>query len=579
MRLSSIHKHLFGASVFLLTTNTLAKVVTPGALLDAYDYIIIGAGTAGSVVSARLSENSTVTVLVIEAGDLDKGEDFIRIPGLSGSQVPNGVLTTSYNWNYTTTPQAHANNRTFNIAAGKMVGGSSGIGDMLYPRGEKQNYVDWKNGFRAGSPQWGYTRFEDYFVRHERFHYPSEHYQDEVGGFDFWALAHGMEGPIHASWSDYSRQNISHIHSFFDAFEELGVKRSSDGSWYAKGAFMVGNTIDPETRTRSYARTGYFDPYIQRENFHALLSTVVSRVVFEEGQDGGKPRASGVEFLVGESTQTVKANREVIISAGAVGSPKILQLSGIGRRQLLEKHNITVIHDLPAVGANLKDHARISVTRPGSIPTVDLQLAREEYNLNRTGPLSGNSITFALLAPLAYYGNSLAVTTYATHPSSSGSIEIASSNPLDRPLINPAYLSNPEDMTQYINGIRYARRLMATKSFTDLNLHTGPENAPGADIPDEDEEALADYVRENLETMHDICGTCMMAEEGNGGVVGEDLKVHGVDGLRVIDASIIPVILGVQLMSTVYAIGEKGADLIKKDWGMCGPEVYCGYRW
>ncbi|RPA83730.1 GMC oxidoreductase [Ascobolus immersus RN42] len=584
-------------------------IISESQLRSSYDYIVIGGGTAGLVVANRLSEDPRVSVLVVEAGPLDKGENFIHIPRFVGTAGDG--LTSVYNWNFPAEPQPELNGRAINPPAGRCVGGSSAINALLFDRGSINDYNSWEE---LGNPGWGWKSLLPYFIKIETYNHPPKEIAQPFN-ITFDPSAHGYSGPVQSS---YGRGFTNQTDVIFDAFKDLGVPREVDGTNGRKVNALWGSfSLHPTNRSRSYARPAYFEPVLKRRNYDALLETRVTRILTSSSKGGRKSKANGIEIAKSSTSarRTIKANREVILSAGAVASPKILQLSGIGPKKVLQSLNIPVVEDLPGVGYNYQDHSATPVVQPFAEDpqAVNDTIGEYLYYKNRTGPWSGSGLALGflplstisnrssdILARYAFQSNSHlpadlhptllagyerqkqllikylptdltaaseyiygggAVVATILHPFSRGYTIINSTDPFANQIINQRYLSNPIDYDVLVDQVRYARRILATPSIQALGP-LGPEVLPGEGV--EGEEELREFVRGILSTFSHVSGTCSMMPRQLGGVVDKNLRVYGVDGLRVVDASVIPLVPGTHLQATVYAIAEKASDIIKR---------------
>jgi choline dehydrogenase len=522
-----------------------------------FDYIIVGAGTAGCVLANRLSAGDA-TVCLIEAGGRDS-HPFIQVPALVGAAIANPAL----NWRFLTTPQPNLANRRIPIPRGKVIGGSGSINGMAYHRGQPADFDDWA---RAGNPGWSAREVLPYFLRSESNAFYSDSPHHHVGGpIEVVHIRH--PNPMNAA--------------FLDGMASLGqFKPCADfGGPDPEGYGLRQGTISRGRRAST--AVAYLRPVVRRPNLRILTNQLVARVTVENG------RATGVE-VVG-APQRIEARREVVVCAGAIQSPQILMLSGIGDGTALQRLGIEVKRHLPGVGANFHDHLAVGVlmetTNTESYGISARTVPRAAWNLlqyafYRGGPLASNlfeSTAFIRSAPgldrpdlqIVFQparrnkgtfplplGHGYAVNSVLLYPKSRGRITLASANPRDYPLIDPNLLGDPEDLPPLLRGIALTRRLLAAPSF---ERYHGVEVAPGPGV--QSEEAVTDYIRRAAHTVHHPVSTCRMGPDGNS-VVDAQLKVKGVDGLRVADASIFPNIIGGNTNATVVMVAEKAADMM-----------------
>ncbi|PWW76307.1 GMC oxidoreductase [Tuber magnatum] len=593
-------------------------------LLDSYTYVIVGGGTAGLTVANRLSEDPDTTVLVLEAGIPDRKECAAILQRCLG-----GTMRSVYDWNITTEPQIYLSGRRQNLPIGKALGGSSMLNGMMFDRGAPSDYDMWED---LGNPGWGWAGLLPYFKKSETFTPPKPEHVARFG-ITYDPSVHGFDGYVQSGYPNFIYPQNK---NFQDAMKSLGIAQPLDQAGEALGAFWSPNTIDPKNMTRSYARSAYFDNFVGRQNLHVYTSRHVTKLITEDNDEesGEGMEISGVEYVKpGDATRYVaKAKKEVIISAGTVHTPQILQLSGIGRKSLLEKLSIPVLIDLPGVGQNFQDHPYIMLIQSNQpVDNVEHSVIDLDRNAswdaeskalfysNREGPWTAGSPNSVAFLPLSTYTdkaeallgayttqepgqhlrdgsepaviagfqkhrqillNRLAGTHTAamefiwlsganqrfqmpfsisvTHPFSRGFIEINSTDPLAAPIVDLRTGSNPVDLNLFVEAFRFNRRLVQTPAIQEL---VPTELTPGP-LLREDEE-LGQFARANLSTMFHPSGTSAMQPREIGGVVDHNLMVYGTRNLRVVDASIMPLIPGSHLVSTVYAIGEKAADIIK----------------
>jgi choline dehydrogenase len=500
-----------------------------------YDYIVIGAGSAGCVVANRLTQDSDTTVLLLEAGNPDTKPE-IHIPAQCLS-----LLGSEVDWSYFSEPEPYLNNRKIFCPRGKVLGGSSSINIMVYMRGNPHDYDHWQS---LGNPGWSYQDVLPYFKK-------SEHQQRGASEF------HGVDGEL--SVTDLIAPAVV-SQRFVEAAVALGYEHNPDvNGMQQEGAGLYQLTIK-EGKRHSVA-AAFLVPILDRANLTVITGASVTRLLFED------TRTVGVKYLHKGTLHQVRVNSEVILSAGAFDSPKLLLLSGIGDAEHLQALGIPVVADLPGVGQNLQDHPVVPVAHEA---TQDLHTAstssigeagmflHTEGNLDAAPDLQ---FLFgpAVLAPPGYAHSGLGFTSFVclTHPQNIGSVCLRSPDPKDTPMIQMNYLQSEADVQKLVVGIKLLRNLFGASALDEFR---GKEIAPGADK--QSDAALVAYVRETCSTVWHPVGTCKMGTDPMA-VVDPELRVHGIEGLRVVDASIMPRITTGNTNAPTIMIGEKAADLIK----------------
>lgn len=519
-----------------------------------YDYIIVGAGSAGCVLANRLSENAQTSVLLLEAGSDDR-EQKIHIPAAFSQ-----LFKTSYDWAYYTEEEPQMANRKMYWPRGKVLGGSSSINAMIYIRGHRHDYDAWR---AEGNEGWAYADVLPYFKKAEN---------QERGADEY----HGVGGPLNVADMRYVNP-LSR--AFVEACLETGMPANNDFN----GAVNEGAGIFQTTQkngTRWSTVNAYLKPALQRSNLTVRTQTQVARVLIENG------RATGVVYLANGQTETVRANREVLICGGAINSPQILMLSGVGPAAHLQEMGIEVVVDLPGVGENLQDHlasgAAYHSTKPISLANAQRPGNLLNYLLFKKGPFASTIAEAGAFvktnpdapAPDIQYhfaptffkahgfepveGHGFTIAPTLLHPTSRGRIRLRSTDPTAYPVIQANYLSTEEDAQVMLAGLKLAHEIAHTRAFAPF---LGAELEPGT-WKRSDSEVLQ-VLGESSETLYHPAGTCKMGNDAQA-VVDAQLRVHGIQGLRVIDASIMPTVIGGNTNAPTIMIAEKAADMIRQ---------------
>lgn len=526
-----------------------------------YDYIIVGAGSAGCVLANRLSASGRHSVLLLEAGPRDSSL-WIHLPIGYAKTMFHPV----YNWGFSTEPEPAMNNRQVYWPRGRGLGGSSSINGLIYVRGQHQDYDRWAELGNAG---WSWQDVLPYFIKCEG---------NSRGASEF----HGGDGPLACS-------DIGETHPLMDAIiagaGELGVPRNDDFN----GAQQEGvgyYQLFTRNGWRCSTAVGYIKPARKHANLRIETEARATALVME-----GK-RAVGVRYLQHGVEREARAGREVVLAAGALQSPQLLQLSGLGRASFLQEHGISVVHDLPGVGENLQDHLQARVMYKVKQPiTINDDLKSVwgrakmgwKWLAHRTGPLAigiNYGGMFARALPQAatpdiqfhFAALSAEMAGAKTHPwpgctfsmcqlrpTSRGTVMIKSRDPLAAPAMRPNYLSTEIDCRTMVEGVKVARKLARTRALAAL---IGDEYRPGNSVQSDDE--VLEFVRNYGATIFHPVGTCKMGADAQS-VVDTRLKVHGVAGLRVVDASIMPTLVSGNTNAPVVMIAEKAADMILQD--------------
>lgn len=591
--------------------------VGTGGDFAEYDIVIVGGGTAGCVLASRLSEDRNLRVLLLEAGDSSSNVLYSKIP--AGFSL---ILGTSRVYSLYTTLQQNTGGRRHFWPRAKMLGGCSSINAQIFHYGNPSDYDEWARIGGEGAEAWAYKDFHKYFLRFEKFVANKSH-PGVVEG------ERGSNGPIevgfHGNHSVFAKW-------FIDACTRVGIPSRADlnTSHGTCGVAKLMTYIDSRG-TRVTTESAYLTPTVlSRPNLTVAVNAPVTRVIFDT--TGLSPRAVGVEFTssrVGPRFR-VRAKNEVILAAGAIHTPHVLMLSGVGPEAHLSEHKIPVIASLPGVGEHLMDHPVVDVAlaetsgnslnfiQPKTIwHHVQRATAFFIYFLTGKGPLTTNiaeaaaffrsddSVLFAphtapppsaedstsgynapdlefFVSPVAYLKNGIGllpnVDSFGLHmtllrPTSVGNLLLKSADPFEHPSINPNYLSTEHDLAVLERGMAILSRVMHTSPLADIIDHTAADRRLGNWLPAASPKEVRAYVRDNVETLYHPACTARMAPLSEGGVVDARLKVHGIHGLRVVDASVFPTIISGHTAAPVIAVAEKAVELIVEDLALSGSVV------
>ncbi|RQT15543.1 GMC family oxidoreductase [Burkholderia contaminans] len=527
---------------------------------NSFDYLVVGGGSAGSVLASRLTEDPDVTLCLFEAGGTGDGWP-VTVPAALVLMIPSKLN----NWAFETVPQKGLQGRRGYQPRGKALGGSSAINAMVYTRGHHADYDDWA---ALGNEGWGWNDVFPYFKRSEHNERLGNEWHGRGG--PLWVSDLRTDNPFQARWLDAARECGLPVTDDFNGAEQEGV-----------GIYQV----TQKNGERWSAARAYLFPHLKtRGNLTVETGAQVRRIVFD-----GK-RAVGVEVTRGGNVETVWAKKEVILAAGALQSPQLLMLSGVGPKDELERHGIPVVADLPGVGENLQDHPDVVVSyKTNSLDALGVSVRGaiktlrdiRQYRNARTGTLTTNFAEGGaflktrpdldrpdvqmhfVVGPVSDHGrkvqlgHGLSCHVCLLRPKSRGSVKLRSADPLDAPLIDPAFLEHDDDLEVLVDGYKLTRRLMAAPAmaqFVTEDLFASRSRS------DDDIRAL---LRERTDTVYHPVGTCRMGNDALA-VVDSQLRVRGTEGLRVVDASIMPTLVGANTNAPTIMIGEKASDLIRR---------------
>ncbi|MEQ9039565.1 MAG: GMC family oxidoreductase N-terminal domain-containing protein [Silicimonas sp.] len=525
-----------------------------------YDYVIVGGGSAGCVLAARLTENADARVLLLEAGGRD-WHPLIHMP-VGFAKMTTGPLT----WGFRTAPQVNANNREIPYAQAKVIGGGSSINAEVFTRGHPTDYDRWAT--EEGCNGWSFEEIRQYFIRSE-------------GNTILSGDWHGTDGPLGVS-------NIPDMQPMTRAFvqscQERGIPHNPDFNGAVQAGCGAYQTTTKNKR-RCSAAVGYLRPAMKRPNLTVEMGCMVRRITFEG------TRATGVEYFNGRERRVARAESEVLVTSGAIGTPKIMMLSGIGPADHLKEHGIEVVRDLPGVGSNLSDHFGIDIvaelTGHYSLDKYNkwhwAAWAGAQYALFRSGPITSNvveggafwfsgeagdvpDLQFHFLAgagaeagvPSVPPGSSgITLNSYTVRPKARGTVRLRSADPSALPVVDPNFLGHPDDIETSVEGVRISREIFSQPSLRKVirKVH----------FPDDGvktRKEMEDYARQYGRTSYHPACTCKMGTDAMA-VVDPQLRVHGLDGIRICDSSVMPSLIGSNTNAPTIMIGEKASDLVR----------------
>ncbi|NOU52266.1 choline dehydrogenase [Pseudoalteromonas sp. JBTF-M23] len=527
-------------------------------MTQKYDYIIVGAGSAGCVLANRLTENGQHKVLLLETGGSDKSI-FIQMP--TALSIP--MNTDKYAWQFHTEPEPYLDNRKMHCPRGKVLGGSSSINGMVYVRGHAKDFDEWQ---QHGAQGWDYQSCLPYFKKAESWYLGENTYR-------------GSEGPLGVNNGNEMENPL--YRAFIEAGQQAGYAKTNDYNAAQQEGFGPMHMTIKNGRRCSASRA-YLDPIKRRSNLTIITGAQAQKVLLQNKQ------AQGVEFKVNGKVQSALAKREVILSAGPIGSPHLLQLSGIGDKETLEKAGVEVQHHLPGVGQNLQDHLEFyfqykckqPITLNGKLGLISKGLIGARWILSKDGLGATNhfeSCAFIRSKPgvewpdiqyhflpaairydgkSAFDGHGFQVHVGHNKPKSRGAVTIASSDPDEAPKIQFNYLQHPEDIEGFRACVRLTREIIEQSAFDD---YRDGEIQPGKDI--QTDEQIDAFVRQAVESAYHPSCSCKMGEDDMA-VVDSQTKVHGINSLRVVDSSIFPTIPNGNLNAPTIMVAEKAADHI-----------------
>ncbi|KAK0744749.1 choline dehydrogenase [Apiosordaria backusii] len=606
-----------------------------------WDFVIVGGGTAGLTLAARLSEVPTFNILVLEAGNDHTQDIKVICPGIFGSMY--GDL--EYHWEYFNVPQPYLNDHSHSVMAGKGLGGGSSINFMLWTHASTRDIDMWGE---LGNKNWSWKQLQPYYKKSEQFVTPSKKVQHDLGINYLDDSLRGKKGPIVNTFPEVYGPFQQ---TWSKTYKNLGLGVNGDPrGGKALGGFANPFNIDAKTKERSYPGNKYYLPAKGRKNLKVITGALVTKIHTDIRKQGALPTATGVEYVKDGAKYDVWVSKEVILSAGAIESPKLLELSGIGSPKLLNKLGIKVVVNNGFVGENYQNHLMLPLgfmAKPHLTTAEDFanstvfQTALDKYLTTRTGPLTVVNASSALLS-LTHLGGSISSlpplpkvetspglqaqhnlllaslksnTTASAHeislaggvspwhynssklafsaspstskndrdtgkyytlltllqqPFSRGSVHISSSSPTTPPIINPKYLSHPIDRHLTRLGALHLQKVASTPPLSDLLVGGGKVFQPGYPAKEITKDNVDDYIREYMLLAYHHSGTCAMMPRSRGGVVDERFKVYGITGLRVVDASVFPMVPQGTINSLVIAVAERAGDFVRGEYGVSG---------
>ena len=544
---------------------------------SSYDYIVIGSGSEGAIVATRLSEDKSVSVLLIEAGGSDKNI-FIKMPTALG--IP--MNTRKFNWGFKSEPERFLNDRIMNCPRGRVLGGSSSINGMVYVRGNPFDFDEWE---MLGANGWNFKNCLPYFKKVENHKIKNSIYTGNEGAVSI-SGGNNMKNPLY--------------NAFIDAAIEAGYEKTEDYNGYQQEGFGQ-KFMNVDSGVRASTSYAYLDPIKQRKNLTILSKSLVTKIIFNN------KKACGVELIKNNKNYSIYSHKEIILSAGSIGSPHILQVSGVGCRKKLKNAGIHVIHDLPGVGENLQDHLEFNFQYQCKKPiTLNSQFSLLkklkigiEWIITKKGLGASNhfeacgfirskagvkwpDIQYHFLpgaitydGTVAFSGHGFQVHVGHNKPTSRGSITAISSDIKVHPKIQFNYLSTESDRAGFRASVRLTREIMQQKSMKPFLGHA---IQPSENIQTDDE--IDEFIRNSVDSAYHPCGTCRMGK-GSNAVVDEHLSVFGIDGLRVVDSSVFPSIPNGNLNAPTMMLAERASDIIKNKVmkPKAKPKVYLNKKW